>query len=315
MSRKGKIFLIVLLFIISSAAYLLIGRGMKYDGGAGVILQLRAVRLIAAVSAGGILAFTGALIQGLLQNPLTDPYILGVSGGALLGSAFSSVFFRGNPIASVLFSFLFGFSAFLCTLLISKAVKGDRLYSMIVSGIMVSIFTSSSVVLLHIFSGRGAVELFYSLMGSLNIVIIERFALFYIVLLILLAGLIIFLFMRSARMDVMSAGYEVAFTSGIDYRKEFALNLIISSFLVSVVVSFTGIIGFIGIMVPHIAKRIVKPRFAEIYSVSFIFGAMLLLAADFAAKNFTSFEIPVGVITSLAGIPFFIFLLRGAYDN
>lgn len=315
MKRAGRFISAGALFAILSAVYLLFGRGMRYDGGEGVILRLRMIRLITAFFAGGSLAFTGALVQGLLQNPLTDPYILGVSGGALLGSAFSSIFFKGNPIAAVVLSFIFGYSAFLCTLLVAKAVKGDRLYSMVVSGIMVSIFASSSVVLLHIFSGRGAVELFYSLMGSLNIVVIEKYSAFYIALLALITGIIVFLFMRSGRMDVMSAGYEVAFTSGVNYRKEFSLNLLLSSFLVSVVVSFTGIIGFVGIMVPHIAKKLVKPRYAEIYSISFILGATLLTASDFAAKNFTNFEIPVGVITSLAGIPFFIFLLRGAYDS
>lgn len=275
-----------------------------------VILDFRLPRIIIAVITGGTLAVCGGLMQGILQNPLADPYLLGISGGAVLGAVISSVLFKGNIIASVLLSFLFGNAAFFATLLLS-GLSSNRRYAMIISGIMISSLTGAVVVILHVLSSRSSVQLFYTLMGSLNVVIMKTYTWLYIVIGAVVLLLLIYIGIKSRELDVIASGSDIAYTSGIDVRKVTLSVLLASSFAVSAVVSFTGIIGFIGIMVPHIVRRFVPLKHIHIFAVSFIGGAAMLLLSDFGARAFTVSQLPVGVITSILGIPFFLYLLRG----
>lgn len=277
-----------------------------------IILDFRIPRIMIAVITGGTLAVCGALMQGILQNPLADPYLLGISGGAVLGAVISSTLFQGNIIVSVLLSFAGGITAFLATMLLS-GMSGNRKYSMIISGIMISSLTGALVVVIHVLSSRNSVELFYTLMGSLNVVLIRAYYPVYTGIAAFVLLLVVFIIVKSRELEIISSGHDIAFTSGIDVKRIALSTLIAASFAVSAVVAFTGIIGFIGIMVPHIIRRFVPVRHMHIFILSFLGGAVMLILSDMGARMFTVSQIPVGVITSILGIPFFLYILRGKH--
>lgn len=303
---------ITALFILAAIAYLyiILGRGMTFNVSSDILIGIRLPRLILAIITGAALASGGAVMQGILRNPLADPYLLGISGGAVLGSAISHMLFPGNIILSVILSFAGGFSIFMLTLLIAGIWKGNRQYAMVIAGIMTGTFASSAVALLFIFANRGASEYFYTVMGTLNIIFINKHLWLYIGTGVLILVSLFILILKSREMDIISSGYDIALTSGINVRKTMYMTMILTAFTVSMTVAFTGIIGFVGIMVPHIVKRFTPSRHFHIYIMSMICGSILLTMADFAVKNMFPYEIPVGIVTSLLGIPFFIYVLK-----
>ncbi len=310
MKIRNKYFLISLVFIIISLLHIFLNRNFSLLNNNFILLNFRLPRYILAITAGGVLAISGAIMQGILQNPLADSYLVGISGGAVLGNTIASIMFPGNIIISVVFSFIFGYIAFSIVLIISSFANVNKNYAMIIAGILISSLCSSIVTILYIVSAKTSVELFYTVMGTLNIVFLRDYIYLYIAILIIIFVSVIYIIMKSKEMDIISSGYEIAFTSGVNYKRDKNIFLFISAFIVSLLIAFTGIIGFVGIMVPHIIKRFIPFKYIHIFIFSFIGGGILLLFSDFIAKNFTSFEIPIGVITSLIGIPFFLFILR-----
>ena len=301
-----------LLFILTliGVLYIILGRHGSISLNESIIISIRLPRLILAIMTGAVLASTGALMQGLLRNPLADPYLLGISGGAVLGHSLSYIIFPGNLIFAIIMSFAGGFTAFASTIFLAQLWKGNREYSMIISGIMISTFSSSAVALIFIFSQRNISEYFYTIMGSLNIIFLRDYMLIYMLLLGIIAVVMILLVLKSRELDIVSAGYEVGLTSGINVKRTMYLTLILSAFAVSVVVAFAGIIGFVGIVVPHLVRKITDARHFHIFLMSLLLGSILLTGADFIVKNIFVQEIPVGILTSLLGIPIFIYILR-----
>ncbi len=310
MKLYQKYILFVLIFIIISVIYIFTGNGFSINNSSFVILHLRFPRYLLAIMTGAILAFSGAMIQGVLRNPLADPYLLGISGGAVLGNAIAGLIVPGNVPLSILLSFIGGFSAFAATLFISGLWKGNRQYSTIIAGIMTGTFSSSAVALIYVFSKKGPGEYFYAIMGTLNVMFYRNLIPLYLLIIAVLLLLIFIMLMLSKEMDVISSGYDIAETSGISVRRTVYTSLTISAFLVSAVVAFAGVIGFVGIMVPHLIRRLSPAKHLHIYLLSLLGGAILLLFADVIVRNVFVFEIPVGIITSLIGIPFFIYVLK-----
>lgn len=300
----------IVFLLVSAFIYIIVGRYMNVSIIPNIITGIRIPRLILAFITGAVLASGGAVMQGVLRNPLADPYLLGISGGAVLGSAIAHILVPGNIILSVFMSFAGGFAIFMLTLFISGIWKGNRQYSMIIAGIMTGTFASSAVALLFIFSNRGAAEYFYTVMGTLNIVFISRHSWLYAAAVIMILAAQWILVWKSREMDIISSGYDIAMTSGINVKRTLYLTMILTAFSVSLTVAFTGIIGFVGIMVPHIVKRFMPSKHFHIYIMSMICGSILLIGADFIVKNVFVYEIPVGIITALMGIPFFIYVLK-----
>jgi len=271
-----------------------------------VIFCIRLPRLLLGIFAGISLSVSGASLQGILQNPLADPYILGISGGACVGAVLAVLL--KLPVSP--FAFL---GALICIGMVYKlaSFKGRiPKDTLLLSGVVVGMFASAVVMLVMSLAGRDLQEMIYLLMGHLGMIFgTMSFRVFWVVFGISI--LILVLIIRRAReLNILALGKEEALTLGVEVehlKKEIFIN---SSLLVGLCVSFCGAIGFIGLMVPHITRRIVGPDHRVLLLFSPLVGVSLILVADIVARNILAFELPVGVITALFGVPFFVWLLR-----
>lgn len=275
-----------------------------------MILYIRLPRLLLALLTGAGLSLSGAVMQTLFRNPLADPYMLGISGGALFGAMLSKLIFGGSVMVSVLFSFLFACAAFFSSLLLAKTIKGDRRFTLIMSGLILNILFSSLVVILSIMMKNDAKNLFYMLMGSLNVILIKKQMAVYVFSALLLFSAFAFSIFKSRELDLMSFGEDNAYSGGIDAGKTFSVMMLVSVLIVSVVVSFSGIIGFVGVLIPNMARVSGSRKHIRLLPDSMLYGSFALLLSDFAAKNLMSFELPVGVVTSIVGIPFLYLVMK-----
>ncbi|MDD3804527.1 MAG: iron ABC transporter permease [bacterium] len=275
-----------------------------------MILYIRLPRLILALLTGAGLSLSGAVMQTLFRNPLADPYMLGISGGALFGAMLSKLIFGGSIIISVLFSFIFACAAFFSSLILARTIKGDRRFTLIMSGLILNILFSSLVVILSIMMKNDAKNLFYMLMGSLNFIMIKNHSSVYFFSILLLLSAFAFSLFKSRELDLMSFGDENAYSSGIDAGKTFFVMMLVSVLIVSVLVSFSGIIGFVGVLIPNMARISGSRKHMRLLLDSLLYGSFALLISDFVAKNLMDFELPVGVVTSIVGIPFLYFVMK-----
>ncbi len=279
-----------------------------------IILDLRLPRVFLAVLAGFCLAGSGAVMQGVLRNPLADPYILGISAGASFGAALAVVFgvniLQGLGVSSVYMmvtnAFIFG----LLTMLMIYGVaslKGAAPETLILAGVALGYLFSAGVSLLKYISSHEQLrELTVWLMGGLWGAKWEEL----LILLPIAVGCLIFLLRYSWDLNALSAGEEVAANLGVNVKALRRNCAIFASLLASATVAFTGIIGFIGLVAPHICRFIIGNDNRFLIPCSCLMGALLLLAADTLSRTMVSpTEIPVGIITSLIGVPFFLYLL------
>lgn len=313
---KGKKFLIfiILLFLVISIFYLNF-RLSNFENDIKVeILKLRIFRYILALFAGMVLTSSGAVMQILFKNPLLDPYVLGISGGGLFGFVLASIFFKGNLLISILFSFLFSMISALISFSFSLNIKGDKKVSILISGLLVNILFSSLVVIFSIFSKNDITFIFYALMGSLNHVFVSSNLYLYIFLSLTLLLTFLFILLKSRELDIISIDEDIARTSGVNVKRDFILILLILIYQTSLIVSFVGIIGFVGIIVPNILRisGVLKSR--DLILHSFAGGAFLILFADFLSKYSFSFEIPIGVVLSLFSLPFLFMIVKKNFE-
>ncbi len=269
--------------------------------------QLRFPRIVMSIIAGAALAVCGGVFQSIFRNPVCDPYILGISSGASIGAA--AAFILGWD------SFLFGVTVpalitALLTLLIIIAIaefKGQHsTNTLLLVGIAINFLISALITLIMVINQQEMHKIFFWTMGSLTNVSWIEIA---FVLPIMILSVFLLLYYSKA-MNILQAGEETAFMSGVDTKKTVFLVLIIASVLTSVIVSFCGSIGFIGLIVPHIVRIIFGSNNRKVLGYSLFFGALFLLIADTLARTIAiPSELPVGSITAIAGSPYFIFLV------
>ncbi|MCK4352842.1 iron chelate uptake ABC transporter family permease subunit [candidate division WOR-3 bacterium] len=300
-----KVFIVILLLIGIGFLSILAGP-MGIHAPKEVIFRIRLPRLLLGIFAGIALAISGTALQGILQNPLADPYILGISGGACVG-AVGAILLK-FPIPP--FAFI---GAVVCIFFVYKlaSFKGRiPKDTLLLAGIVIGTFASSLVMLIMSLAGKGLEQIIYLLMGNLGMIFGARsFKVFWLIFGIEI--IISFLIARRAReLNILSLGEEEALTLGVQVETLKKEIFILSSILVGLCVSFCGAIGFVGLMVPHITRRIVGPDHRLLIPFAPAIGVILILIADIFARNVLAFELPVGVITSLFGVPFFIWLLR-----
>jgi iron complex transport system permease protein len=253
-------------------------------------------------------------LQAALGNPLAEPYLLGVSGGAAFGAALALLLGLsaglGGAIGLPLFSLAFGLLALYAVYRLSRV--GFRLpaETVILSGIIVNAFFSALIMLLLALAGRQLQEMIYLLMGNLGMI----FGTQSLYLLWVCAAVIIlctaYLWSQGRNLDLLSLGEQPAQSLGLPVEKLKVRILLASALMVASVVSLAGVIGFVGLVVPHLARMVAGPRNSRLLPLSVVLGANLLVLADALARTVAPQEIPVGVITSLLGVPFFIYLLR-----
>lgn len=270
-----------------------------------MIYDVRLPRVVAAVLAGCGLAVAGGVFQVLFGNPLASPYTLGVSNGAGFGAALAIVL-TTSAAAVQISALAFGIVSIGLTFLLAGR-KRSAPVTMILSGMLVSAFFSSLVALLKFTADpqEKLPQIVYWLMGSLASV---RYDGLLLVLPAYIAALVLLLLYRW-RINILSMGTQEARSMGVSVTRDRALIILAATLLTSLVVSFSGIIGWVGIVIPHLARMIMGPDFRRLMPVSAALGVVYLLVIDDLCRTLTSLEIPIGVITGIVSIPIFIYFI------
>lgn len=276
------------------------------ENAAAVIWDIRLPRILCACFVGMGLAVSGVIFQGILQNPLADPYTLGISTGASFGASLAIIFNLISEIyfPTVLSALIGAFITLIFVILISKNGTGFESYNLIISGIIISSILSSGVSFIKMLAGENVSAIVFWIMGSLSAKSWND------VFLVAPTSVvcIIFSMFLAKRLDIMTLGDSTADSLGIDTSKTRLIFLIIGSVITAVCVSVCGVIGFIGLIVPHLLRFWITSRNRALIPISALFGAVLLLLADSITRILSNGEIPVGVLTTLIGGPFFIFV-------
>lgn len=271
-----------------------------------VVMLSRLPRVVAAIVVGGALALAGTAYQGIFRNPLVSPDLLGVSNGACVGAAISILLGLGY-FGNVVFSFLGGILAVTLTLLFPAILKRKSTVSLVLSGVIVGGFFTSVLGLLKYVADPDTelAEITYWQLGSLARIKVD--SLYIITPLILLTGLLIILLRW--RINVISLGDKEAQTLGINLRRERGVIIVCATLLTAASICISGTIGWIGLIMPHLARLIVGQDNKKVIPVSALLSAMFLVIVDDIARNLTGAEIPLGIITGFVGTPFFAFVL------
>jgi iron complex transport system permease protein len=275
-----------------------------------IVWDLRLPRVIEAMVVGLGLAVAGTTFQGLLRNPLADPYVLGTASGAALGAAVAVLV----PIRIEILAFgllqLLAFAGALgaVTLVyrLSRTSGGSPLTSLLLTGYALGSLLAAALAMAMYLSGAALRQIFAYLLGSFDNASWGELA--GAVPIIGIASLLILF--RARSLNGMLLGEETAAHLGVNVRRERAILLGLASLITAAAVSVSGLIGFVGLVVPHVVRILVGPNARLVLPLSAIGGALLMVVADLIARLLG--EIPVGVITAVLGAPFFLLLLRAA---
>lgn len=271
-----------------------------------VVLQVRFPRIVAALLVGGALSVSGAAYQSIFKNPLVSPAILGVSAGAGFGAALGMIMYL--PWAAVqALAFLFALLAVAISFLISRLFGGKSMIVLVLGGMVISaLFQALLSVAKYLADPLDVLPaITFWLMGGLskvsnNDVLI---ALFPIII------SIIFLYLIRWQVNVLTVGDEEAVALGVNVNLIRMGVVICATLMTAAAVSISGIIGWVGLLVPHMARMIVGPNFQLLLPASLLMGSGYLLLVDNIGRNAGVVEIPLGILTAIIGAPFFVFLL------
>lgn len=276
-----------------------------------IVMSIRLPRVLLAGLVGASLAIAGAAFQGLLRNPLADPYTLGVSSGASVGAVLTifmgiSVSFLSQftlPIFSIVFAVL---TIFFVLTFAQKMDRSMKVETIILTGIIFSAFLSSFISLMIALSGEELRQVIGWLMGS---VAMRGWSYIWIILPFFIAGTIILL-MNTDELNAMTFGEDRAKHLGVNVERRKLAILIAGSAITGAAVAVSGTIGFVGLVVPHFIRQIWGPDHKHLLPLSIFMGAGFLILADLVARTIIApAELPIGVITSLIGAPIFAFIL------
>lgn len=270
-----------------------------------ILFQLRLPRVLLAGLTGASLAAAGATYQGLFQNPMADPFVLGVSAGAALGAAITMAGgFSGVMVPLAAFVGALGAVAVVYTL--ARGEGGASVMTLLLAGVAMSALLSGLVSLIIFFSGEEMRAIVYWTMGGLGR---SNWTQLRTVLPFQALGLVP-LIVYSRHLNAMLMGDETALYLGVDVERVRKYLLLGASMLAAVAVSVGGIIGFVGLIVPHVVRLLAGPDHRFLMLASILVGAPFLILADLAARTVMSpAELPVGIITAILGGPFFLYLL------
>lgn len=302
MNKQQKTF--AALIIIAATAYIY----MTYDLSSDYVLQqIRFPRFMLTLLTGMVLGSIGYCFQLLLNNPLAEPYILGVSSGAALFSilAGSLGFYLLMPVA--------GFAGALITMLIvywlARQGGGFNLTRLLLAGIIIGMFISAIISLVMYLNQDDIGNIINVLMGNLGHIFSQQEWNIFLIVFTIVIILLIYLFLQGRKLLIISTGDLTAVSLGIDVNSFRKRIFVICSLLTGVTVAFSGIIGFVGLIIPHLVRLIWKGNKPESMFYAGIFGAVFLLWCDFIAMHIAIIELPVGIVTAFIGCPLFIYLL------
>lgn len=290
---------------LSNFAALLNADGVLTDMRSLVLLDIRLPRIGLAILTGVCLALAGNAMQGIFQNPLASPGLLGAANGATTASVFILYYFSA-PFTVLLFGGVTG--ALVSFLLVYLIAKNHGSTMMILSGVAVNMLLSSAIALLlsNAQSPWALAELYRWLQGSLVWVKLDTL----LISLPIVALGIICLYSQRRYIDLLTFGEETASTMGIDPKRSFFITTFGAALLVGATIPQTGTIGFIGLIAPHFARMLLKKRPSQLYFTSALIGALLLLVADLAILYLPFFShIYIGTLTAIIGAPCLIWIL------
>jgi iron complex transport system permease protein len=275
-----------------------------------IVWQLRAPRMVMGLLAGAMLAVAGGTYQGVFRNPLADPYLLGVAAGAGLGATFAIVDIGhglSTPTWTPLLAFVGAMAAVTVTWLIGGRSMRTGVGTLILAGVAVASLLTSAQTFLQQQSSAGSITRVYIwLLGSLASVGWGSVTLVLPYVLVCIAICVA----AGRALDVMSVGEDESRSLGVPVRRIRFIVIAASSLGTAAIVSAVGLIGFVGIIVPHIVRLLVGTSYRRILPISVLFGAAFLVFADTIARTVIApSELPLGVVTALVGAPVFVFIL------
>lgn len=271
------------------------------------LFNVRLPRVLMVMLAGAALAASGAAYQGMFKNPLVSPDLLGASAGASLGACLGLLWGQGTLVVQAM-AFAGGLLAVGMSVWFTKLVRYDPILSLVLAGMLVSTLFQSgmSIVKFAADANEKLPTITFWLMGSFSRIGRDDLA---IVALPMLIGFAILL-SQSWKLNVLSFGEEEARSMGINTKRVRLLVIFASTLVVSCTVAVAGVVGWVGLVIPHLARAIVGPNYKRLLPTSIIIGAAYLLAVDDLARNLTMVEIPIGILTAILGVPFFIVIFR-----
>lgn len=273
-----------------------------------ILKTVRLPRVLTAMVVGGGLSVAGAAFQGMFKNPMVSPDILGASSGAALGASVAIMLSYG-VVGVQLMAFIFGLAAVSLTYMIGSRVGRDGSTSLvlILAGILVGTLARSLISLVKYMADPydKLPSITYWLMGSLASVDMSDF-----IILVSIAALgILPLFLYRWKINLLCFHDEEAETMGVDTKRLRAIMIVSATLITSAIVAVSGLIGWVGLIVPHFARILVGPNFKRLLPASLLLGSGYLLVVDNLARTMISVEIPLAILTSIVGAPFFIYLL------
>ena len=277
-----------------------------------IVFEIRLPRIIAAFAVGSALALAGTSFQSIFKNPLVSPDLLGVSNGAGFGAALAIILSSSNFLIQIL-AFVFGIFSVSITYLISRAYKAGGILVLVLSGVAISAFFNALISCIKFVADPQdkLPEIIYWLMGSLSSVTIDKLIMITIPFVV---GIIILLLLRW-QMNILAMGDEEAQSLGLNPTRIRLLIIAGCTLLTSAAVSISGIIGWIGLIIPHMARMIVGPDNRILIPASLSLGASFLLLVDNISRAVIPIEIPIGILTSVIGVPIFLYLLKRGYSE
>jgi len=271
-----------------------------------ILFQVRLPRVIAAVIVGAALSMAGATYQGLFKNPLVSPDILGVSSGAGFGAALAILFSTAAWMIQVS-AFIGGILAVLASYFLSRLYKNGQILVLVLSGVIVSAFFGALLSITKYVADpyEKLPTIIFWLMGSLSSV--RYYDILTILPAIIFGGSVLILIRW--RINLLSLSQDEAKTLGIDIKKITRVIIICATLLTAASVCISGIIGWVGLVVPHLGRMITGPDYKKLLPLTIVMGASYLLIMDDLSRTIIATEIPLGILTALLGAPFFAYLL------
>jgi iron complex transport system permease protein len=271
-----------------------------------VVLQVRGPRVLAALLVGAALAAAGTAYQGMFRNPLVSPDILGVSTGAALGAVLA-IFLSQNMLMTQAFAFAGGLAAVGLVYGVGSRLRGhDPLLALVLTGVVIGTLLGSAIALIKYLADpyNQLPAITFWLLGSLASIAPKDLA---IAAPLALAGLVPMLLLRW-RMNLLALPDDEARALGVDTWRLRTVVVACATLMTASVVAISGIIGWVGLLIPHAARLVVGPDFGRLLPLAMLMGAAFLLAVDTLCRTIAAIEVPPGVLTALIGTPFFLWL-------
>lgn len=276
------------------------------EGYRSIIVDMRLPRVLLAALVGCALAVAGTAMQAVFKNPMADPYLIGISSGASVGAA-AAVFFNIASVALPALAFCGASLSVFVVYSLARVGGRVRVETLLLSGIAIGSFLAAVTSFLVYMAGKQFQFLIFWLLGGLYTASWTSVTLMVVPISLGTIGILLF----SRHLNVLLLGDEPALHLGVDVERVRKVLLLLTALIAGFAVAFSGVIGFVGLIIPHIMRILVGPNHQVLLPASVAGGALFLIWADTVARTALSpTEIPVGVITSLCGAPFFIYLLH-----